>query len=197
LGSWQVEKTQEVKENLRLKSVKSQEFERLHRQERIRREYIQAGIEDTLAQKTQDIKRQLHSENTRRQEFESLYLPKKRRSEHLQAEIEGVLDQHVGIYQDQVARLSEELENMNLKLTQRERVLELVWNDSDRWRDDFARLAAFSNVAIEELPRMSARAEVAMSYYKIPQDVKQFTDYCKEIIEHYKEELAKAKRGFV
>jgi hypothetical protein len=145
----QVEKTQEVKEKLRLKSVKSQVFERLHRQERIRREYIQAGIEDTLAQKTQDIKRQLHSENTRRQEFESLYLPKKRRSEHLQAEIEGVLDQHVGIYQDQVARLSEELENMNLKLTQRERVLELVWNDSDRWRDDFPRLAAFSNVAIE------------------------------------------------
>jgi hypothetical protein len=61
LGSWQVEKTQEVKEKLRLKSVKSQEFERLHRQERIRREYIQAGIEDALAQKTQDIKRQMHS----------------------------------------------------------------------------------------------------------------------------------------
>jgi hypothetical protein len=27
--------------------------------------------------------------------------------------------------------------------------------------------------------------------------VKEFTDYCKEIIEHYKEELARAKRGFV
>jgi hypothetical protein len=86
---------------------------------------------------------------------------------------------------------------MNIKLTQRERVLELVWDDSDRWRDDFARLAAFSNVAIEELPRMLERDEVAMSYYKIPQDVKEFTDYCKEIIEHYKKELARAKRGFV
>jgi hypothetical protein len=58
-------------------------------------------------------------------------------------------------------------------------------------------LAAFSNVAIEELPELLARAEVAMSYHKIPQDVKEFTDYCKRIIERYKEDLAKAKRGFV
>jgi hypothetical protein len=71
------------------------------------------------------------------------------RREHLQAEIEGVLDQHVGIYKNQVARLSEELEDVSIKLTQRERVLKSVWNDSDRWRDDFPRLAAFSNVAIE------------------------------------------------
>jgi hypothetical protein len=27
--------------------------------------------------------------------------------------------------------------------------------------------------------------------------VKEFTDYCKEIIEHYKEELARARRWFV
>jgi hypothetical protein len=58
----QVKKTQEVKEQLRLESVKSQDFEKLHRQERIRREYIQAGIEDALAQKTQEIEKQLHSE---------------------------------------------------------------------------------------------------------------------------------------
>jgi hypothetical protein len=99
-------KHKEVEEQLRLESVKSQDFEKLHRQERIRRENIQAGIEDALAQKTQEIEKQLHSEKTRRQEFESLYLQEKMRSEHLQAEIEGVLDQHVGIYQNQVARLS-------------------------------------------------------------------------------------------
>jgi hypothetical protein len=87
----QVKKTLEVKEQLRLESIRSQDFEKLHRQERIRREYIQAGLEDTLAQKTQEIKKQLYSEKVRRQEFKSLYLQEKMRSEHLQAKLKGFL----------------------------------------------------------------------------------------------------------
>jgi hypothetical protein len=58
-------------------------------------------------------------------------------------------------------------------------------------------LAAFSNIPIEELPEMLARAEVVMPYYKIPKEIMEFTQYCKKIIEYYKKELAKAKKGFV
>jgi glycogen synthase len=108
------------------------------------------------------------------------------RRERLQTDTEGVLDLHVRTYEDQIARLREELEDVNTKLARHERVLELVWDNSDRWRDDVARLAAFSNMAIEELPEKLAKDEVAMPYYKIPKDVKEFTEYCKNIIEYYK-----------
>jgi hypothetical protein len=100
------------------------------------------------------------------------------------------------VYEERVARLNEELEDVNTKMTQRGMVLELVWGDSDRWRDEFAKLAAFSNMAIEDLPEKLARAEVAMSYYKIPSDIKEFMEYCKKMVEYYKGELTKAKRAF-
>ncbi|KAK2427996.1 hypothetical protein QL285_026539 [Trifolium repens] len=193
----QVQETQKVDKQLQLEGIRNQELERLHLQEKMRRERLQANIEDVIAQKTREVKKQLHLEGTQRQEFESLYLREKMMRECLQADIEGVLDLHVRTYEDQIAQLREELRDVNANLAQRERVLELVWDDSDRWRDDFARLAAFSNIAIEELPEMLARAEVAMPYYKIPKEIMEFTQYCKKIIEYYKMELAKAKKGFV
>ena len=81
-------------------------------------------------------------------------------------------------------------------MAQRGMVLELVWGDSDRWRDEFAKLAAFSNMVIESLPKKLAKAEIAMSYYEVPSDIKKFMEYCKEMVEYYKEELAEAKKAF-
>ncbi|GAU44577.1 hypothetical protein TSUD_139500 [Trifolium subterraneum] len=196
-----------AKENL---IVKDEEIERLKQscgkikefrqlatasQKKWRLRYLEQ-VEETKKIKKQwrqeEFKEQLHLEVGRKQEFENLYFQERERCEHIQAEIEHILR----VYEERVARLNEELEDVNTKMTQRGVVLELVWGDSDRWRDEFAKLAAFSNMAIKDLPEKLAMAEIAMSYYEIPSDIKEFMEYCKEMVEYYKEELTKAKRAF-
>ncbi|GAU24439.1 hypothetical protein TSUD_364230 [Trifolium subterraneum] len=144
-------------------------------------------------EETKKIKKQWRHEGNQSQEFERLYTQEKARErcEHIQAEIEHILR----VYEERVARLNEELEDVNTKMAQRGMVLELVWGDSNRWRDEFAKLAAFSNMVIEDLPKKLAKAEIAMSYYEIPSDIKKFMEYCKEMVEYYKEELTEAKRA--
>jgi hypothetical protein len=188
----QVEETKKIKKQWRQGGNQSQEFERLYAQEKTRREYLQANTERVLAHKKQEFEEQLHLEVGRRQEFENLYFQERERYEHLQAEIEHI----IRVYEERVARLNEELEDVNTEMAKRGMVLELVWGDSDRWRDEFAKLAAFSNMAIEDLPEKLARAEVAMSYYKIPSDIKEFMEYCKKMVEYYKGELTRVKRAF-
>jgi polysaccharide pyruvyl transferase WcaK-like protein len=105
----QVQETQKVNKQLQLEGIRNQELERLNLQEKMRRERLQANIEDVIAQKTREVKKQLHLEGIQRQEFESLYLREKMMRENLQADIEGVLDLHVRTYEDQIAQLREEL----------------------------------------------------------------------------------------
>ncbi|GAU52021.1 hypothetical protein TSUD_418380, partial [Trifolium subterraneum] len=123
----QVEETKKIKKQWRHEGNQSQEFEGLYTQEKARREYLQANMERLLAQKNQEFEEQLHLEVGRKQEFENLYFQERERCEHIQAEIEHILR----VYEERVARLNEELEEVNTKMAQRGMVLELVWGDSD------------------------------------------------------------------
>jgi muconolactone delta-isomerase len=144
--------------------------------------------------KTQEVKGQLHLEILRSQELESLYLQEKAKRECLQSGIQDFLDQHVKAHVDQIARLNGELEDKSAELARRGVILGFVWDDALKLKENFSKLAAFSNEVIAQIPEKLAHAEVALSYYNIPEDIKEFMNYCKGILEFYKQAVDIAKK---
>ncbi|GAU51780.1 hypothetical protein TSUD_415660 [Trifolium subterraneum] len=120
----QVEETKKIKKQWRHEGNQSQEFEGLYTQEKARREYLQANMERVLAQKNQEFEEQLHLEVGRKQEFENLYFQERERCEHIQAEIEHILR----VYEERVARLNEELEEIGGEMNLQNWPLSQTWS---------------------------------------------------------------------
>ncbi|CAJ2635603.1 uncharacterized protein LOC123923460 [Trifolium pratense] len=176
-------KTQEVKGQLHLEILRSQELENLYLQEKAKHKHLQSSIQE-----------QLRLEILQSKELESLFLQEKAKCEHLQSSIQDHLDQHVRAYVDQIARLNRELEDMSVELTRRGVILGFVWDDAIKLKENFSKLAAFSNMVIAEIPEKLAHAEIALSYYDVPEDIKEFMKYCKTILEVYKKAVDIAKK---
>ncbi|CAJ2662326.1 unnamed protein product [Trifolium pratense] len=86
---------------------------------------------------------------------------------------------------------------MSAELTRRGVILGFVWDDAIKLKENFSKLAAFSNKVTAEIPEKLAHAEVALSYYDVPEDIKEFMKYCKTIRRRFYHSKESKKRRLV
>jgi len=87
-----------------------------------------------------------------------------------------------------------EIEEKHQSIIQIERLIAEQGNAVAHWKMWFSQLAALANGTIDEIPKMLPEAEVALTFYNPPKEVKNFLERCKWLVGIMKNMITRAKK---